>query len=315
MKKLVLFAGALSVFATTAVFAANEAGTYTVGAGVGYYDYANQWQLHNDKMMPFIAAGYNFTDTWGIRYQLGRIITDQKTQGHKGMNGWLHSVDAVYHFSTASKIKPYATFGLGLVRTNGYTYTNDANFVNFNGGVGAQYFFSPNFAADAQIQDLYTNSKSANDLLFTFGVDYQFGGHAQVMPKPMVIAPAPVVNTHHEVVPPDVHYKPLALFELNSAKINAEGKANIQQLAEKLKANPNARVRLDGFADDTGTFAFNKYLSTKRAESVSYWLQKEGISSTRIDTYGFGNAYPYTSNETAEGRAQNRRVADMILTD
>ncbi len=312
MKKLVLFAGL--VVATTSVFAANEAGTYTLGLGLGYYDFAKTWHLNNDKYMPYGEAGYNFTDNWGMRYQLGRVITDQTSPVYKGMNGIFNNVDAVYHFSRQFHgISPYVTFGLGLTRTNGYV--TDANFFNFNGGVGAQYFFNDTFALDAQVQDLYTNSKTANDLLYTFGVEWQFGGAKnQVVAAPVVAKPV-VVNTHNEVAPPDAHAKPLALFKLNSAKVNDAGKANIAELANKLKAQPNARVRLDGFADDTGTFEFNKYLSTKRAQSVAYYLQKDGISAMRIDTYGYGNAYPLSSNESEAGREMNRRVAAMIIND
>ena len=225
--------------------------------------------------------------------------------------------DVVYHFSHQYHgIAPYVTFGLGLTRTSGYI--NDGNFFNFNGGIGAQYFLNDTFALDAQIQDLYTNSKSANDLLYTFGVDWQFGGakdQTVVVPQPMPAVKPAVVNSHNEVAPPDAYDKPLALFKLNSAKVNEAGKVNIQQLAQKLKAQPNARVRLDGFADDTGTFAFNKYLSTKRAQSVAYYLQRDGISAMRIETYGYGNAYPLSSNQDEAGRAMNRRVAAMIIND
>lgn len=306
MKKLVLLTGLLAV--ATGVFAANEAGTYTIGAGLGYYDYANSWNLHNDRPTQFLVGAYNFTDVWGIRYQLSRIMTHAKTDS-KGMNGWLQTVDGVYHFATDSSLKPYATFGLGLTRTNGYT--NDANFFNYNAGVGTQYFISKNIAFDVALQDLYTVSKSANDLYFSFGMDYEFGAPSNAVQSAPVAQPA--VNSHNEVAPPDAHDKPIALFLLNSAEVNQAGKANIKELAAKLKAQPNVRVRLDGFADDTGTFAYNKYLSTKRAQSVAYYLQKDGITATRIDTYGYGNAYPMSSNENESGRAENRRVAAMII--
>ncbi len=313
MRKLVLFAGL--VVATTSVFAANEAGTYTIGLGLGYYDFANNWHLNSDKYMPYFNLGYNFTDNWGIRHQLGRIITDQTSPVYKGMNGTFSNFDAVYHFSSQYHgIQPYVTFGLGLIRTSGYT--TNANFFDFNGGLGAQYFFNDTFALDAQVQDIYTNSKTANDLLYTFGVDWQFGGAKnQTVTAQPIVAAVSLVNLHNEVAPPDAHDKPLALFKLNSAKVNDAGKANIEKLAQKLKAQPNARVRLDGFADDTGTFEFNKYLSTKRAQSVAYYLQKDGISAMRIDTYGYGNAYPLSSNEDEAGRAMNRRVAAMILNN
>ena len=310
MKKLVLFAGL--VVAATSIFAANEAGTYLVGAGLGYYDYANNWNLINDRPTQFLVGGYNFTDTWGVRYQVSRIMTHSKSTG-QGMNGWLQTVNGVYNFATTSALHPYASFGMGLTRTNGYT--NDANFVNFNAGIGAQYFISRNIAFDLQAQDLYTNSKTANDLYFSFGMDYEFGVPSDNLAQvPPVVQPV-VQNSHHEVAPPDAHDKPLALFKLNSAKVNEAGKANIAELANKLKAQPNARVRLDGFADDTGTFEFNKYLSTKRSQSVAYYLQKDGISAMRIDTYGYGNAYPLSSNESEAGRAMNRRVAAMIIND
>jgi OmpA-OmpF porin, OOP family len=67
-------------------------------------------------------------------------------------------------------------------------------------------------------------------------------------------------------------------------------------------------VIAEGHTDAVGTDAYNQRLSERRAAAVKDYLVKGGISASRIETAGFGESRPVASNETAEGRAQNRRV-------
>ena len=73
-------------------------------------------------------------------------------------------------------------------------------------------------------------------------------------------------------------------------------------------ANPNVRVVITGHTDNVGGQKFNQTLSLKRAQAVKNWLVKKGIPSNRMRTVGRGQNEPVASNDTDEGRAENRRM-------
>jgi outer membrane protein OmpA-like peptidoglycan-associated protein len=73
-------------------------------------------------------------------------------------------------------------------------------------------------------------------------------------------------------------------------------------------ANPTVRVVITGHTDNVGSQKFNQDLSLKRAQAVKNWLVKKGIKSNRMRTVGRGLNEPVASNETEEGRAENRRM-------
>jgi outer membrane protein OmpA-like peptidoglycan-associated protein len=72
-------------------------------------------------------------------------------------------------------------------------------------------------------------------------------------------------------------------------------------------------VIAEGHTDATGSAAYNQKLSERRADAVRRYLVNGGIGAERIQTEGFGESRPVASNETADGRAQNRRVELRIL--
>jgi OOP family OmpA-OmpF porin len=75
-----------------------------------------------------------------------------------------------------------------------------------------------------------------------------------------------------------------------------------------LKQHPNVRVHVDGHTDSVGSDAYNMALGERRARSVASALADEGISPSRMTTRSFGEQNPVASNETAAGRAENRRA-------
>ena len=79
-----------------------------------------------------------------------------------------------------------------------------------------------------------------------------------------------------------------------------------------LKQHPDKMVVINGYTDSTGSSAYNEKLSRQRAEAVSAYLEKQGISSQRITTRGYGASHFTASNDTAAGRAQNRRAVVVI---
>ena len=111
--------------------------------------------------------------------------------------------------------------------------------------------------------------------------------------------------------------KPLVLqglaFPSGKAELAAGDYASLHDLADWLAANPQARVELVGHTDGSGDPDANTALSLARADAVRAALAGLGADTARIGTRGAGPAEPVASNDTPEGRAQNRRV-EVVLT-
>jgi OOP family OmpA-OmpF porin len=102
------------------------------------------------------------------------------------------------------------------------------------------------------------------------------------------------------------------LFETDSATLKPSSRRQLDTVAQVLKAYPSARIKVGGYTDDTGDPAHNLELSRARAENVRAELVALGVSADRIEAEGYGQDHPVASNETAAGRAQNRRIAMRV---
>jgi outer membrane protein OmpA-like peptidoglycan-associated protein len=102
-------------------------------------------------------------------------------------------------------------------------------------------------------------------------------------------------------------------FGTDSADIEGQTKQVLDDVAGVLKSHPSARVRIEGHTDATGAPDVNRQLSMSRAEAVRTYLTERGIDGGRIETAGFGASRPLASNDTVEGRAQNRRT-ELVVT-
>jgi|26BtaG_2_1085354.scaffolds.fasta_scaffold00028_16 outer membrane protein OmpA-like peptidoglycan-associated protein/opacity protein-like surface antigen len=100
------------------------------------------------------------------------------------------------------------------------------------------------------------------------------------------------------------------LFEYNSDKLTAESMATLDNIAPLLTSKniKNPHWLVEGHTDNVGSQNYNLPLSEKRANSVKNYLVSKGVSSSILKAVGFGLALPVTTNDTAEGRARNRRV-------
>lgn len=97
-------------------------------------------------------------------------------------------------------------------------------------------------------------------------------------------------------------------FNTNSADINAGFYPALNSVAKVLQKYSNNNVIITGYTDNVGSPTYNQQLSLRRATSVSAYLASQGIAANRIYPNGMGELNPVTSNNTAAGRAQNRRV-------
>lgn len=102
-------------------------------------------------------------------------------------------------------------------------------------------------------------------------------------------------------------------FPFDSADIPNEYYDEIKKLADFLRQYPDSDVKLVGHADSTGPASYNQMLSEKRAAQVGeYLVDRLNVSKSRITTSGEGESQPIADNDTAQGRAKNRRVTSHI---
>lgn len=102
------------------------------------------------------------------------------------------------------------------------------------------------------------------------------------------------------------------LFETGKSELLDGSQRSLKRVSEFLEEYSNRQIAVEGHTDSTGDASFNQQLSEKRATSVRDSLVRNGVDSSRVKTKGLGEEYPVASNDTREGRQQNRRV-DIII--
>jgi OOP family OmpA-OmpF porin len=102
-------------------------------------------------------------------------------------------------------------------------------------------------------------------------------------------------------------------FDYDKSDIKPQYHDQLQTGVRILTDNPTIKVQVQGHTDSKGSDAYNQALSERRAEAVKNYIVAAGIDASRISSSGVGEAKPIATNETAEGRAQNRRIEIKIL--
>ncbi len=123
---------------------------------------------------------------------------------------------------------------------------------------------------------------------------------------PAAPAPAPAAATK-------VTYAADAFFDFNKSVLKAEGKAKLDDLVGKVKGISLEVIIAVGHTDAVGSDAYNQKLSVKRSDAVKAYLVSKGIEKNRVYTEGKGEKQPVADNNTAAGRAKNRRVEIEVV--
>ena len=97
-------------------------------------------------------------------------------------------------------------------------------------------------------------------------------------------------------------------YETASADLKVVSKTELERIAIFLNANPDVKIELSGHTDNVGDKIYNQKLSEKRAQSVYNYLIANGIATDRLSFKGYGDTKPIATNDTEEGRQQNRRT-------
>ena len=105
------------------------------------------------------------------------------------------------------------------------------------------------------------------------------------------------------------------MFDIDRAVLKDQYKGELTELAGILNKYEDTAVLLEGHTDSTGTDEYNLDLSKKRSQSVANYLATQKVNPARFTIMGYGESQPIVSNETSEGRAQNRRVEVAIYAN
>jgi OmpA-OmpF porin, OOP family len=140
-----------------------------------------------------------------------------------------------------------------------------------------------------------------------FPQGWQFKPEVSVKP-----AAAPVDATVCQQLFSDLLAKARIRFEPGQEAINPDSAGLLDRLVETAMRCPNANIEIAGHTDGDGEGAFNQVLSEKRAQAVMDFLVKAGLPAIRFTPVGYGSTRPLTSNDTDEGKAQNRRIEFLV---
>ena len=145
----------------------------------------------------------------------------------------------------------------------------------------------------------------------TGGIGLKYRLNGPPVPPPPAPAPPPPPP------PPPPEKKKIVLrgvnFDFDKSNIRPDARPILDEAISTLKEYKQITLSVEGHTDSIGTEQYNQKLSLRRAKSVADYLAKGGIDAKRMTEKGLGESQPVASNDTAEGRAQNRRVELKIL--
>ena len=102
-------------------------------------------------------------------------------------------------------------------------------------------------------------------------------------------------------------------FPVGSYAIQPQFQSTLREVAQTLGSYSQTYVDVLGHTDSTGSDASNQVLSVNRAQAVANYLSSRGVASARLGVRGYGESAPIASNDTDDGRAQNRRVEIKVV--
>ena len=208
---------------------------------------------------------------------------------------------------TVTQTAPGMSFGGGL----NYYVTDDLAltlFGNWNrmlSNARPYPFFNTPWAAD----DLANPNRNGPVDFAQFGIGVKFDFREKAAPPP---PPAPPPVKQAQAAPPPPMKKKIVLrgvnFDFNKYNIRPVDVPILEEAARTLKAENYPTVIDTGYTDSIGSDKYNDKLSMERADSVRTWLVQHGVPANKIVAEGMGKRDPVATNDTADGRAQNRRV-------
>ncbi|NVJ53195.1 MAG: OmpA family protein [Campylobacteraceae bacterium] len=336
MKKIILSAALCASLA----FAANSDYKYEITPMIGGNVAEGNLNLEDDHYaIGGLSFGVNFDDTIYDQIEIG-ILSSLEQVDYDGINEDTDITrlftNFVKNYELTDNTSLYGLVGFGLEHFENEELGNKtALFGNY--GIGLRYEFSNDMALKTDIRHLVNTNDRDNNLVYTVGLAIPFGEKAAPAPKKQEPTPEPTPVTKKQVDSdgdgvadindkcPDtpkgdiVDQNGCSLkvnlninFDFDSARINNEYDSKIKKFANFMKKFPSVKGKIEAHTDSIGTKEYNQDLSERRAASTVKALEAQGIDKSRFNSTGYGETQPKATNETAEGRAENRRVEGSI---
>lgn len=306
----------------------------TLNAGAGYWFFKTDVEDFpvGDTWTPFVGMEYAFTDNWAADVMFTQADTNFRNGGPKDADVTSWQLGMKYYggsyIGEPMRIRPYLALGGGQIKYDANNLFDDVD-TTVNGGLGVRWMLSERIGMNLEGRTVYSVDDGDANYLVSAGMNIYLG-----KVREDAVAPAQCVDTDQDGVcddkdqcpgtPPgtrvDAKGCPLPVaevasiklkinFAFDSSKVQEHYFTDLKELADFLKRFSDLQVDVEGHTDSIGTEAYNQKLSQRRAEAVVDVLVNEfGIARSRLDPIGFGESQPVASNDTAEGRAQNRRV-------
>ena len=286
----------------------SEPGELTVGGRVGYY-------------FPFVDRldGGLFLDSSGV-------IDDDKDSTPRDFTFVPTTALALLRFRLVDAadfgLHPYVGVGPSVVWSQLEVGSDDETAVDIglDARAGLRFLLFNRFALFSEYRlnyfqsdfDLADDAAVHVDDVF-HAVIGGLGYHFAAAPAPVAApAPAPAPQPVAEAPLPPPTKKRIVLrgvtFGFDQAELDDAGKGILDAAVNALQDSPDAEVVVAGHTDAVGSDAYNMTLSQRRATTVRDYLVTQGIDASRLEVRAFGESQPVADNDTAEGRAQNRRV-------
>ncbi|MEZ9996982.1 OmpA family protein [Vibrio lentus] len=325
MAKIILLTGLFSI----PLLAATESPQIFVGVKSGY-----QWALddsynHSNPEATILGlyGGLQFTPSWS--WDLGYQYHDELKADTTSVNvkTWLIESALRYDWYLQDNLSLYGRIGAtywDMEKMQPPSSKRSATGFSPLGEVGVNYHFNPNVRLSTGYQYIDSIGKPNTGKYDSYGLlvnlTYTLGNTTQ--PTLVEIAPnsiiedTPAKETSTVKTPPQIQgllpKTTDGLFGFGSVELSQELIGQLTEVSSVLNSYPQAQAAVVGHTDSTGLALYNQNLSEHRAQAVVNKLIELGVTPAQLEGRGEGESQPIANNNTAEGRAANRRVEITI---
>ena len=186
MKKIILsYAIIMMLAVTTTGHAEVKAGAFSVTPFIGGYTFEGNENLKTAPVYG-LRAGYHFTQNLGLEGFFNYVRTENRfLAGNPDVKLYGYGIEALYHFLPGSRLVPFVAAGVGSTSYRGDGGIGDRNKFTVDYGAGLKFFLTDNLALRADVRHLLPFNDRYNDLLYTVGLNFSFGGTKKAMPEMM----------------------------------------------------------------------------------------------------------------------------------
>lgn len=317
MKKVFLCLGLAS-----ALFGADSGVKFEITPTFSYSVFEGNLDL-SGRGAPGIRLGYHFDDFFLDQAELGLEHYSGLKYSNTGENSDLTKfyLSGIKGVDLGESFYVYGLVGAGYEnfshsKLDSSKDDKDSGFGHY--GIGLKYRLSDSLALRFETRDQITFNDAHHQWISSVGISFGFGVKKE---EPVVQRVAPEVPVSRATcsTPPrkgalldengcerTIHLE--GHFGFDKTDINPAFEGRIREISRILEENERYNVILEGHTDNIGSRAYNQKLSERRAQSVAKELEKFGVEKNRIQTKGYGADRPRSSNDTEQGRADNRRV-------